>query len=387
MKNKQIKSLLLTCTFNAAILTTSSAFALENGTIPESNIPALAPGFEFSASALYLQPSSNNLDYAILTNPILPGSGPIVGALTPNWEKQYIDPDYQFGFNLGVRYILPNTKNEDGSIYDMALDWTHLNTSDSDSVIASKNNPVQFVGPDYQIGPDAGPIRSAQSNVKYNFDVVHMDFGIYKNYGNYVRTRFFGGLSGTHIKQTLTTTFAGNVLKSEEGLEEGLNDGPFSVTSENISKFTGVGPRLGANGTVYIGKSFGIIGEAAVSALIGTQKTEMNFASSSARLAKAGIDVNYQQIASESTTKVIPAIDTKLGLNYTRELSNNKSVAIELGYQAAIYINAIDEVFPTSLVTDPPTPLQTGTIAVNTMGESQSDFSVNGPYLKVSVKV
>src|SRR4051812_15984576 len=54
------------------------------------------PGFELSASALYLQPISGNLQYATLITPF--------PFQTPHWNDQTVKPDFTPAFNIGVRY-------------------------------------------------------------------------------------------------------------------------------------------------------------------------------------------------------------------------------------------------------------------------------------------
>jgi hypothetical protein len=90
-----------------------------------------------------------------------------------------------------------------------------------------------------------------------------------------------------------------------------------------------------------------------------------------------------QAITTHHETRVVPGGDAKLGFNYAYAFNRNSFLTAELGYKVAAYENAIRKVYPNSIVS-PPNALQTGTIPVETMGESQSDFGVNGPYFNLS---
>ena len=54
------------------------------------------PGFEATASLLYLQPLSGNLQYGTLVTPF-----PLV---SPHWADQTVNPDLTPAFNIGIRY-------------------------------------------------------------------------------------------------------------------------------------------------------------------------------------------------------------------------------------------------------------------------------------------
>jgi len=83
-------------------------------------VPNLVPGFEFSASSLFLKPGANNLGYATVTTFLPVGN--------PQWAVETLDPSYQPGFSVGSRYAFPCSGN------DIQINWEHLRTSDSDSL-------------------------------------------------------------------------------------------------------------------------------------------------------------------------------------------------------------------------------------------------------------
>lgn len=324
-------------------------------------IPDLRPGFEISLTGLALKPGANNLNYVIY-NKELP-------VQSPTWTEKEIKPGYGGAFNLGLRYVFPEGK-------DISLNWTHLNTSSSTSVSAP--NIQYFLGPDYEIGPDGLTIRDAYGKARFKYDVINLDAGQYINVGTHVQMRFFGGLSNTYLREKVTAIYSGNTF--------GDFAGPFSTEQIVSANFTGIGPRVGIQ-TSYLTDFYGIgvTGEAAVSALIGYTQAKTEYFSSSVELEDDfDQDVNYQFIQDKRVTQVIPAIDAKLGLFYNYAMSNCMQLKLEGGYQAAVYVNAINQYLPGSLVSGE--PLQSGGIFVATMSHTQSNYSVQGPYLTAALQ-
>ena len=93
---------------------------------PPWRLPGTPPHhspLEISGSLLYLQPGSDDLEYATLVSPLpLP---------TPNWANQSLSPSYSPAFSVGFRYI-PIESN------DFELNWTHLNASASASCVPAR---------------------------------------------------------------------------------------------------------------------------------------------------------------------------------------------------------------------------------------------------------
>ncbi len=309
--------------------------------------PDLTPGLELNFSALYLRPTGSNLDYAILTNSFSPAP--------QNWDIQTIKPRFKTGFNIGAGYSLPNSWS------DIQLNWSHLRNHRQRSIQA---DATQYVAPFYQVGPDSFTLKQAFGKAKFSFDVVNLDLGVFMSVCSDLQLRFFGGLTGAEIKQKLYATF---------------NDPSpnFFLTQKNVSKFTGLGPRLGFGGGYEFIDCFNIVGHMAGSLLIGNQRQQARFYSQSNDLSAAGIFQNKQGIRSHSAHQVVPALDARLGLNYSFAIANNSLFTVEAGYQAYTFINALLSYNPQSVGA----PIQAGTVPIATMVKSQSNFSVDGPYL------
>jgi Legionella pneumophila major outer membrane protein precursor len=307
---------------------------------------------EVNASLLFLQPSGGDLEYGTLVSPL--------PAPTPNWRNEAIDPEHSLAFNVGMRYFVSECHN------DIELNWTHLDSSDHDSFVAAPN---QFVGPPFEIGPDASSFRLANGEVHFEYDAVNLDAGHVLNAGGPVEVRVFGGVQFARVSDDLTGTF-----ESFDHTTSNAN------TTESL--FTGVGPRLGMKAESNTGH-LQFLGEIAASALVGTMQSRMDFFANSPSLAGLGITPpNTQSLTSPDATRVVPSLDTKLGSSYTLPCTRYGLFKFEAGYQAAIYVNAVNQYSLTEVVTPPVT--QSVGVFLRTVTPLQSDFTVHGPYMTAS---
>lgn len=296
--------------------------------------------FEISGSLLYLQPGAGDLGYGTLTSPL-----PVV---SPNWSNQSLKPGFSPAFNVGVRYIADASN-------DIELNWTHLDTATGASVAAS---PTQMVGPPYLVGPESIFYSNGSGTVNFHYDAVNLDGGHTFCAECPFQLRVFGGVEFAGIGQDLSGLFqsAGGVASS------GYTD---------HSLFTGVGPRLGLKGQYGFG-DVQLIGEAAAAGLVGTAKSRMDFTTNT-----AVVGLNNQALTSPDATQLIPSVDARLAAAYTFAPGDYGQFRLELGYQAAIYFNAISQYSLTEVSTTAP-PVG---VFLATEQHSQSNFTNHGPYL------
>jgi Legionella pneumophila major outer membrane protein precursor len=305
--------------------------------------------YEISGSLLYLQPGSGDLEYATLVSPFpLP---------TPNWANQSLKPDYTPTFRFGLRYI-PTVFN------DIQLNWTHLDASATASVVGT---PGQMVGPPFEIGPTASVYQVGRGNVSFKYDSVNLDAGHTFCAECFFQLRVFGGAEFARINQNLTGAFSSL-------------DGLTTASNTTSSTFTGAGPRLGLKGQYDVG-DFQFFGEAAGAGLIGTAQSRINFSATST--AAPGLaQPNNQALTSPSETQVVPSFDAKFGTAYVFPPSNYGQLKIELGYQAAIYMNAVNQ-YALTQVSVPPAPASVG-VFLATAQHLQNTFTTQGPYVTAS---
>jgi hypothetical protein len=304
--------------------------------------------FEVSGSLLYLQPGSGNLEYATLVTPL-----PLA---TPNWANQSLSPAFTPAFKLGFRYI-PNESN------DIRLSWTRLNSTSDASANAT---PTQMIGPQYEIGPTAAVYKSAHGNVKFGYDSVTVDAGHTFCADCSFQMRVFGGAEIARIGQTLAASF-----QSPDGLT--------TTANTTTSSFTGAGPRLGLKGEYFVDR-FQFFGEAAAAGLIGTMQSRIDFSATSPIAAGLGVpQPNNQALTSPNATQVVPSFDARLGAAYSFPPSNFGRFKLEVGYQAAIYMNVINQ-YAITQVAAPPVASVTG-VFLETQQHLQNNFTTQGPYM------
>jgi hypothetical protein len=325
--------------------------------------------FEASASLLFLQPSTGNLVYATVVNPF-----PI---LTPHWSDGAVDPDFSPAFNIGMRYSF------DG-VGDVRLDWTHLNADDKASThvpfpypAGATNGPayIQSLGPSFLIGPPL-PFASASAVAHFDYDAVNLDAGVFLSggAGSRVQVRTFAGIQGARISQSLATRFSSS-------------DGSISFIDTPQSAFIGLGPRLGMD-MHYIAGRLDLLGEIAGSTLIGTRQSRIDFLTASPMATAGGLVPNIQSLTSPDATQVVPCIDGRLAASYAIPVGRFGILKCEAGYQAAVYINGVNQYSLSEVENHLTTMDGEGTTAVflRTAVELQSNFLVHGPYVKFSLQ-
>jgi len=321
----------------------ANSLAADAGQVVDTRTSNSRPYFEISGSLLFLQPGAGNLEYGTLVTPL-----PLA---TPNWSNQSLSPNFGPAFRVGARYM-PNEFN------DIELNWTHLNTTTN---AAFSGTPTQMVGPPYLVGPEASLYKNANGDVQFAYDSVNLDGGHTFCAECTFQLRVFGGVEVARIGQNLTGTFQSP-------------DGTASSANTTNSLFTGAGPRLGMKGQYAMG-DFQILGEVAGAALVGTARSRIDFSTLSTTL----VGLNNQSLTSPNATQVIPSIDARLATAYVFPPSNHGQFRIEVGYQAAVYFNAVSEYSLTSVPTAPMIP-PVG-IYLATAQHLQSNFTDQGPYL------
>jgi len=331
-------------------------------------VPNLPASNTFTAGAIFLRPGGSN-DFAVLVNPFNPNVA--TPMLSPSWEPTGIRADFSTGFSLNFRHVFPDS----GS--DVDFYWAHLRTSDNATFPVNRELPpaLQMTGPVWDIGPNAGTTSAAKGQLKDNYDVFHAEIGKAVNFDPNLKSRFFAGVSGLWLKQKITTNFS--------GVDPIL--GLYTFGTETQSQYNAAGVRLGVDGE-YEGKyNINLLGLLAGSVYIGSQQPRTNTVGVGSVLADAGIPENHQWISHNSYIQVVPALDTKLGLKYSKTYKN-KLAAIEAGYMASIYVNALQNYSPSTLVPGS-LGIVSGSVFLQSLIKTTDSFSVDGPYVVASLKI
>jgi hypothetical protein len=365
-------------------------------------VPNLKSGIDITLEGLYLQPTNSDLDYATVANTT--ASGLVV---TNNTNVQTVDPDYNFGFRVGLGYTFEDSGN------DVQLAWTHFNHTDSDSVTPDYGSvlstrygvgaPLFYAHNLSQNGGTEVNDVHASSDVKTKLDSVDLDVGQYVDVGTRLRLRMFAGLRFAEVTSDMANTYSANDVDSTVGTKPPETTTTIdTVLVENYnSKFTGIGPRVGVDSVYHIGNCFGIVAHAAVALLVGEVESDSNGSFNSVRTTTGGapeVTVNLTDLEgdgsvtvigtldSNDSSRVVPVLDAKLGLNYSHAFENESILTIEGGYQATQYIDAVDRLdgSASGVSTSP----QAGPVPASVQSSrTTSSVGFNGPYLSLNWKV
>ena len=308
--------------------------------------------YTFSLTGMYLQPYASNLKYAVYSKPT-PG----------NIKNGSVDPGYTFAYDLGLQY------NFADKLDAISLNWLHFHSTDSKSVSASGSSSV---APPYFKPPVTQALFNTAATGKTEFTLNNAALVVSHlfNIDNDIQLKPFIGLGAAYLKQYQTATYTG----------ENSSDNAYTVKAYNTSKYGGIGPRLGLNAAAFIMQNhLSIIANLGADLLVGSMNTTTNFNSQGQ---SNPVAVNTS-MANLSETRVVPELDSKLGLSYAFTFRSGSSLAVQAGYMYDVYLNGINEAVPTALV---PGQLGNGVIAIEASEQNQSNFDLNGPYVNLLYK-
>lgn len=337
--------------------------------------------FETKFNALFFKPTASNIYYAAAA---IRETAPTI---SPQWNIFDLHPGYHFGFDLGGRFIFHCLNT------NLMANWVRFKSSSSDFQQVSSPS---FVGPFFEIGPDSAIYQKTAGNVTFSFNQFNLDYGQFVSFGDWLNVNLFAGVGFARIKQNLLATFSD------------LADTTIRVIQTPI-RFTGAGPQFGTDFTYCIGCGFGLEGKAQCTLFAGKLKNVPKSTSLSpqtggivipppqptpipgniASVAPAleelnGSSPNIQNITVQHRSQLIPAFEGSLGISYEYVWCNYYTVRFETGYQAKIYLNALQAVTVASQLTTFPFPAQTAVFA-RTFQRILSNFALSGPYVGLSV--
>lgn len=344
-------------------LLSSGLYASEEAKTPEAKLATPPPAvtlshpstsIEFGFNALFLKPMASNMHYAAEADPL--------PAESPHWKIHDIHPDYQFGFDIDARGMMNHSNT------NITLNWEHFHSSDSHT---TNLDPSNMIGPFFEIGPDGAPYSKALGRASFHFNEVNLDFGLSVNFGKRLWTNIFTGVGYTYIKETMTGVYS-NV------------SGTIARTITTPSSFWGVGPQLGIEFCYKMIAGLALQGRTRASYLVGHAKNHTDYVSISPGLNPA-LSPNHQSTTEKNRTQVVPALEMDLGLSYLWDFCKHYSVELSAGYQVQTYFNAIQTVQIGSEVNTPPVTPDTVGVFARTFEQTISNFSLAGPYVKLTI--
>ena len=308
-------------------LSSGAAFAahMDETPMPVSNdINVTAPDqsgmWSFGGTVVLQQPTNKAFHYADVTTDT--GTFPFNSS---DVDHKEVDQAYKWWFGADVTYHFPGN----GRDVTLAYEGLHGNEEDHTSVDPNGSAALTSTFQGFI------PYLSAEGETDTNYDAGDLVFGQKLDVGERIRIHPFMGLRYAHIDMEDTGEYSnfqstGVAYSTEDGKAE--------------SEFNGIGPRFGSDAQINLGQGFSIRGRLGLSALIGTQDvtyhdTRSLYDTTGALVATGTNSDDYD----DNTTRVIPEIDGRLGLNYTYDFDSNMALGVEAGWQVTNYFNAVQD--------------------------------------------
>lgn len=307
--------------------------------------------FDVQFRALILKPSTSNSYFGAMAQGLpLP---------SPRWTILDLHPKYHFGFDLGFRTSFLNPCRNIG------VNWERFNSSTHRLFVAPEASDM--VGPFFEIGPNASPYQNVDGREHFSFNAVHVNAAQLIEIGD-TQAHLFAGINFTSLKQTMTTRFANT-------------NADFVRTIFSPISFRGAGPEIGVclNYQTYFGLE--LTGKLAAAILVGHNKNNTEFVSTSTIVVPDLTYPNLQSITSENRTIVVPVFEEHIGLGYGCNFWCNYSARIEVGYEARVYFDALQSNDMGSEVSSLTTAQASTGVFARTFGRHVSNFALTGPYV------
>lgn len=229
------------------------------------------------------------------------------GVTSSTTTNDSLDPDWDWAFRLEAAYMF-------GTGNDLNLNWTHFTNLTSQSTVATGINALYAT--------DVTGADTVATDIDNKFDAINLEFGQMVNFGEKVSTRFHGGLQFADIRQTLAQS---SYVSTAATTYNYYN---------NESKYTGIGPRAGADTSYCFGNGVSIFGDFAAALLIGDLETTTSTDSVS-----AGTLTNTTSSTSSVSNAIVPEAEARLGLAYTKPMAQG-DLRVEAGYELTNYWDA-----------------------------------------------
>ncbi len=314
---------------------------------------------------LFLQPNGSSLYYAAQANGLDQDIN--IPAISPNWIIHEITPNYSAAFKLGGKFLFTDLKT------NLEASWQRLFSSKSAG--HKVYDEGQMLGPISDIGPNSAIYSESKGKIKFHYDSVDLVFGQECCLFKRLYPNIFCGANFVRIKQISNSTYSNK--------SAGTNR-----TFDISSTFIGAGPQFGLDFDYRIGKGFFFSGSTSLGLDIGESENRVTYYSSSPYLVTNGIPIpNSQSVTVPNRTQLVPSLEEKIGFSYIAHFKCSK-VKFGAGYQAQIYLNAIQTIDMTAPQVEPSllpdNAPDSGMFAVG-FERTLSNFILTGPYISLSV--
>lgn len=300
----------------------SAAFAGTMGPVctpGNVTVPCESTAWDIGIQALYLKPAYNDNGFNYIGSTSTTTNG------TKIITEHESDPDWGWGFKLEASYHF-------GTGNDLNLNWYHLDD----------NSNTQTFGANFDLFGEFdefdGIFTSQRVTIDPRWDAVNLEFGQHVDFGALKNIRFHGGVQYARIETDLAWLASGA-------------DGLFGSLKAN-SKYSGFGPRIGADYSYDLGNGLAMYAKGAGAILVGDSDFDVV-----ANFGATGVDTVSISGTADSKTAIVPEVEAKLGLTYTYAMAQG-DLSIDAGWMWVNYFNA-----------------QT------TINLDDSDFGVQGPFV------
>ncbi len=382
----------LACLLALLSLSSPVSAAMLNGIDDfQVNVPLFKGGFELGIAALYLKATAPELDYAVSFDSRTFDDG----------RLRDVQPKFKFGYNVFVGYEFPC------SGHDVRLSYLNFDEKDSEhnalnapGFIATMLDPTTILVP-AEIGTVEqggvvvpGLVLVPETLLPVNFTVsqvsagdtfrqsnLDLEFGQSINIDNLARVRLYAGLRKARVTHRLNATYIYRTTLTEDAtifvpeLEQNITTTITLVNNQlaqiikDSSHFDGLGPKVGMQGTFFLGGGVGMVANLSASLLVGTIDSAVsqefsgntNFTVTSVTAEGTTIDpvtlsdlsvpvgavlpadgiLPEQLITHPDRTIVVPDFEARVALNYTYPIKYCKAVDFELGYYINHYFNGV----------------------------------------------
>ncbi len=318
-------------------------------------------GFEVGASLLLLQSelSSDLTQYAIFDTV----NYNIVTEETKitNMNDKNVFGLYDVGFDVFMGYVWKNGQ-------DLFIEYTYYQDQGGSSSTCEFESHTNYQNCSaYPSGQHFHGDASGHFSTMLNeADVL---FGQRFIIGERMDLHFFAGVTAAWIKVGIDQHY-------EELRGFNIDTGSYMDASYD-SDFRGIGPKVGFDGAYQIARSpIYIFMGASVAGLVGQTSAQ----SSEFIFDPEGTDTGLTTYDGGEENSFVPNLNAEIGLLYEYKISKKYTAEVMLGYMVSEYYDAVRHLAPYGASTgDGGTPEYN-----NTLIESNSNYSLNGPYLTLS---
>ena len=270
-------------------------------------VPCEHTAWDVGIQALYLNP---NYSIGSFTSSY---SSPPTSETSSNLTTQSANANWNWGFKLEGAYLFRSGN-------DIDLNWYHYNHTATKNIT---NGPAPYSSiTDSLTNADLYSNVSAYQKTQWN--AINIELGQHVDFGKWKKIRFHGGFEYANIQTTSTN------LQISPNTATVFDDS--NITSSTATmKYSGFGPRIGADLSYDVENGVAFYAKAASALLAGSQQFNATVIA-----VEQPIDIDTQ---SSSNTAIIPELEAKTGATYTCNMARG-DLSVDLGWMWVNYFNA-----------------------------------------------